>query len=124
MLILFDICLSLIKLFFLYDVANVLRNHNPILYSFMTYHRVLTRVSQRVPHAVQELFSLMDPLDSPPVISMARVVRSLIFCVTFCRSLSVLLFFFRCPLHCLSVFDSRLRITPLWYLQTFLPPRA
>jgi hypothetical protein len=41
-----------------------------------------------------------------------RAAQSLVFCVVFCRSLFVLLFFFFCPLHCLS-FDLRLLITPL-----------
>jgi len=34
----------------------------------MTYHQVATKVSQRVPHVVQELLSLMDPLYSPQLL--------------------------------------------------------
>jgi hypothetical protein len=53
-----------------------------------------------------------------------RVVRSLVFCVMFCRSLSVLLFFFGCPLHCLSVFDLRPRITPVGIFKPFSSLRS
>jgi hypothetical protein len=42
------------------------------------------------------------------VFSWVRVVQSLDFCVVFCRSLFVLLYFFL------------FAIVPLWYLQTFL----
>ena len=44
--------------------------------------------------------------------SGACVVRSLVFCVLFCRSLFVLLSFFFWPLCCLS-FDLRFLITPV-----------
>jgi hypothetical protein len=42
----------------------------------------------------QELLTLPEHLSSPPGFSGVRVVRSLVFCVVFCRSLFVLLFFF------------------------------
>jgi hypothetical protein len=43
-----------------------------------------------------------------------RVVRSLVFCAVFCRSLFVLLFCFFWPLCCLSIFDlQRILITTL-----------
>ena len=41
------------------------------------------------------------------------VAQSLVFCVVFCRSLFVLLYFFFCPLFCLFFFDLRILITPL-----------
>jgi hypothetical protein len=50
----------------------------------MTYHRFVTRVTRRVPLIEQEY------LRSPPVLSGVRVVRYLVFCVVFCRSLFVL----------------------------------
>ena len=50
----------------------------------MTYHRFVTRVTRRVPLIEQE------HLRSPPVLSGVRVVRYLVFCVVFCRSLFVL----------------------------------
>jgi hypothetical protein len=46
----------------------------------------VTRLTQRV----QELLILPEHLSSPPVFRGARVARSLIFCVMFCRSLFVL----------------------------------
>ena len=60
-------------------------------------------------------------LRSPPVFCGVRVTRSLVFCVMFCRSLFVLLYFFFFPLCCLSFdLDLRILIKPLWYLQTLL----
>jgi len=44
------------------------------------------------------------------------------FCIMFCRSLFVLLFFFVWPLYCLS-FNLRLLGTPLAYLKLFLDAR-
>ena len=38
---------------------------------------------------------------------------SLVFCVMFCRSLFILLYFFCWPLYCLFFFDLRLLIAPL-----------
>ena len=48
-----------------------------------------------------------------PMFTRVAVTRSLVFCVTFCRSLFVLLSFFFWPLCCLSFFDLRILITPL-----------
>ena len=42
-----------------------------------------------------------------------RVTRSLVFCVIFCRSLFVLMYFFSWPLCYLFFFDLRILITPL-----------
>ena len=57
----------------------------------------------------------------PTVFSGVRVARSLVFCVVFfCRSLFVFLSFFFRSLCCLSLFDSRILITSLWYLQALL----
>ena len=50
--------------------------------------------------------------DFTPVLRGVRVARSLVFCVLFCRSLLVLMFFSFCPVYCLS-FDLRILITPL-----------
>ena len=77
----------------------------------------VTRVTQRVSHVGQELFTLQEHLSSPPVFSGVCVARSLVFYihVVFCRSLFVLLSFFFWPLTlcCLSFFDLRILITPL-----------
>jgi hypothetical protein len=52
-------------------------------------------------------------MSSAPVFSVVCVTWSLVFCAMICRSLFVLLSFFFWPLHCLSLFDLRLLITPL-----------
>ena len=54
---------------------------------------------------------LRERLRSPPVFSEIRVVRSLVFCGMFCRSLFVLLYFFFWPV-CFLSFDLRILITP------------
>jgi hypothetical protein len=48
------------------------------------------RLTRRVPLVEQELPTLPEHLSSPPVFSGARVTRSLVVCVTFCKSLFVL----------------------------------
>jgi hypothetical protein len=57
--------------------------------------------------------TLQSYLRSPLVFRGVRVTRSLVFCVMFCGSLFVLLYFFICQLCCLSFFDVRILITPL-----------
>jgi hypothetical protein len=115
-------CLSLIKLFFLCDVTKVLRNHNPFL-----IHDLSPGCNKSITTGATCGTGTTFPYGSPefnPVISGVRVVRSLVFCVMFCRSLSVLLFFFGCPLHCLSVFDLRPRITPVGIFKPFSSLRS
>ena len=56
----------------------------------------------------QELLTLSEHLSSHPVFSGVQVVRYLVFCVVFCRSMS------GCPS---SIYGLRLS---LWFLQTFL----
>ena len=70
----------------------------------------VTRVTRRVSLVEQELPNLPEHLSSPPVFSG---VRSLVFCLVFCRSLSILLFFFFWPLCYLSFFDSQILISLL-----------
>jgi hypothetical protein len=50
-------------------------------------------------------------------LSGVRVTRPLDFCVMFCSSLFVLLFFIFWLLCCLFFFGIRILITSLWYLQ-------
>jgi hypothetical protein len=64
------------------------------------------------------LFTLLEYLSSPSVISGIRAARSLVFCVEFCRSLFVLLSLFFWPLCFLFLFRLRILITSLWYLHT------
>ena len=75
----------------------------------------ITIVTRRVSLVERELLPLPEHLNSSPVFSGVGVTRSLVFCVMFCRSLLVLLYFFFWSLCCLS-FDLRILITSLWYL--------
>ena len=58
-------------------------------------------LTQQVSLVEQELLTLPEHPSSPPALSGVHVVQSLVFCVVFCRSLFVILFFFFCPLCCL-----------------------
>ena len=51
-------------------------------------------VTRMVPLVEQELLTLPEHPRAPLVFSEVRVARSIIFCVMFCRSLYVFLFFF------------------------------
>ena len=62
------------------------------------------RKSLRVALVEQKRLSLPERMSSPEAFSGVRVVWSLVFCVGFCRSSCVLLFFFW-PLYCQSFFD-------------------
>ena len=42
--------------------------HFPVLSSFMTYHRFVTRLVRRIPLVEQELLNLTEHLSSPPVV--------------------------------------------------------
>jgi hypothetical protein len=59
------------------------------------------------------LLTIPYHLSSPSGFSGVRVAGSLVFCAVFCRCLFVPLYFFFCPLCCMSSFDVRLLITPL-----------
>jgi len=88
----------------------------PVLSSFMTYHRIVTRLIRRVPVVEQELPTLPEHLSSPLVFSGVRVTRSLVLCVCFVdRCLSFCTFFCHCVVCSSSIYRFWL---PLWYLQT------
>ena len=90
---------------------------------------VVTRLTRRVPLVEQELLSLTEPLNSPPVFSGVRVTRSVVLyvcfvdrCLHFCTFLlaivlSVLLTFGHCVVCSSSIYGLWL---PLWYLQTLI----
>ena len=59
-------------------------------------------ITIRVSHVEQELLTIWEHLRLSAVFSGVRVAKSLVFCVIFCRSLFILLFFFFWPLCCLS----------------------
>jgi hypothetical protein len=66
--------------------CSTCRKHFPVLSSFMTYHRVLTRLTRQVPLVEQELPTLPEHLSSFPVFSGVYVARSLVLCVGFVDS--------------------------------------
>jgi len=78
-------------------------NHITVLSSFMTYNRVLIRVTLWVPLVEHKLLTPLEHLSSPQDFSGVRVSRSLILCLIFCRSLLVLMFFFFLSTIVLSV---------------------
>ena len=72
-------------------------------------HSRYSLISIRVPSVEQELLTLPDHLNSPPVFSGVRVIRSLVLCLCFVdRCLS----FFFWP-FCYLSFHLRILITPL-----------
>ena len=73
--------------------------------------RFVTWLARRVPLVEQDLLTLPEHLNSPPVFSGVHVIFS--FTCMFCRSLFVLLYFFFWPLCCLFFFDIRILIAPL-----------
>ena len=69
-------------------------------------------VTRQLSHVEQELLTLPEHLSSHPVFGGVRVARFLVFCVVFCRSSLVILYFFFWPLCCLSFLDLPILITP------------
>jgi hypothetical protein len=61
-----------------------------ILATFLIHYGFVARVTRRVPLVEQELPTLPEHMNSPPVFSGIRVTRALTLCVMFCRSLFVL----------------------------------
>ena len=92
-------------------VANTSRSfpHSRLITGFVT------RLTRRVPLVEQELHTLPEHPNSPPIFSGVRVTRSLVLYVFF---VDRFLYFFFWSLCCLFFFDIRILITSLWYLQT------
>ena len=63
-------------------------NHNPILFSLMTY--LSFGLTWQVPHVEQELLSFPEHFSSLLVFNGVRVTLSLVICVVFCRPLFAL----------------------------------
>jgi uncharacterized membrane protein YbhN (UPF0104 family) len=73
--------------------VTVCRNHNLVLSSFTTYHRVCNKRNTTGATCGAGTAYPSGALESPhPVFSGVRVARSLVFCVLFCRSVFVILF--------------------------------
>ena len=80
---------SISRVLYNHVICSVCRNHNPVLSSFMTYHRE----TWWVPHVDQELLSLPEHM-STLIVSGVRVARSLVtvkcfvdHCLSFCTFL-------------------------------------
>ena len=85
-------------------------NHKPVLSSFMTCHRVLSKSSTTVQYVEQELLALPEHLSSPRFFwgSCYSIFSFL------CNVLSIFVCPFSFwPLYCTSFFDLRLLITLL-----------
>jgi len=93
--------------------------HFPVLSSFMTYHRVVTRLTRRMSLVEQKLLTLPEHLSSLPVFSEVCVTRSLVLYACFVdRCLFFCTFSFgHCVVSSSSIYGFWL---PLWYLQTLL----
>jgi hypothetical protein len=94
-------------------ICSTCRKHFPVLSSFMTYHRFVTRLTWRVPLVEQERLTLPQHLSSLQVFSGIRVIRSLVLCVCFVdRCISFCTFSFGHYVLCSSSIYGGL-ITPL-----------
>jgi hypothetical protein len=103
-------------------LVNIFRlsNHNPVLSSFITYHRVCNKSQTTSSTWGRETAYLSRKHELTPFFKWVHVARKLVFCVMFCRLLFVFLSFFAWQLHCLSFFDLRLLITTLVSSNFFL----
>ena len=89
--------------------------HNWCIISIIAWHFWFCGITRRVPLVEQELLTLIGYLSSSTVFSGVHVVRSLDFCVMFCRPLFDLSVFCSLfwSLYCPSFFDLRLLIKHL-----------
>ena len=81
-------------------ICSVGRNHNPVIFSFMTYHWICSKTDVTLCDMEQEILTLPEHTSSSPVLSGIRVAWSFVFCVFLCWSLFVPLPFFFWPLCC------------------------
>jgi hypothetical protein len=100
-------------------ICSICRKHFPVLSSFMTYRRFVTRIKRRVPLVEQELLTLSDHTNSPRFLVGFVILVLLVLCVCFVdRCLYFCAFSF---VHCVVCSSSIYRFWLfLWYLQTLL----
>jgi hypothetical protein len=98
-------------------ICSTCREHFPVLSSFMTYHRFVTRLTRQLPLVDRNCLPFRGTWVHPGF-SGVRVTRSLVLCVCFVdRCLSFCTFSFgHCVVCSSSIYGFWL---PLWYLQTF-----
>jgi len=77
-------------------------NHNQVLSSFTTYHRVGNKSNTTAATCGEKTAYPFGPPEFTTDFQWVRVARSLVFYVLFCRLLFVVLSFFLWPLCCLS----------------------
>jgi hypothetical protein len=97
-------------------ISSVYFNHNPVITSRMTDHRVC--IKSKTTGATSG-GGITYPFESPeftPVFGEVCVDQSFVFYVVFCIYFIDCLFFFW-SLHCVYFFDLRLQITP--YISNF-----
>ena len=122
-----DIILNTIhnKMYMLLDFGSVAicstcRKHFPVLYSFMTYHRVYNQINTTGANSGAVTAYPSGPPEFTPGFQWGSCYLIFSLMCMFCRSLFVLLYLFFWSLCCLFFFDIRILITSLWYLQTLL----
>ena len=90
-------------------IGSVCRNHSLSMDSFTNYYKSNTRS--------RNCWSFRNTWVHPRFIGVC-VAHYVVFCVVFCRSLFVVLSVFVWPCYCLSFFDLRLLIFPLFFSNT------
>ena len=104
---------------------NTCRKHFPVLFSIMTYHRVCIYMQINTTGFTSRIGTTY-PSGAPdftPDFQWGSYYSIFSFMCMFCRSLFVLSLIFFWPLCCLLLFDIRILITSLWYLQALLTQR-
>ena len=74
-------------------ICSVCRSHNPVLSSFMTYHRILNKSNTTGSTSEPGSAYLSEAPEFTPVVSRVRVAQSLVFC-SFLSIIACLLFLF------------------------------
>ena len=105
-------------------IFPVCRNHNPVLSSFMTYHRMCNKNYTTGSQVEQELLTIPEHMNSPPVFLLLSGSCCSIFSFPYN---SIFLHIIICPFsfgHCIVNFSAILRFTAtdcglFWYLQAF-----
>jgi hypothetical protein len=100
-------------------ICSTCHKHSPSFPHSRLITGCVTRLTRRVPLVEQELLTLPEHLNSPPVFSGVRVTRSLVLYECFVdRCLSFCTFSFgHCVVYSSSIYGFWL---PLWYLQALL----
>ena len=99
-------------------IYSVFRNHNLVLSSFMTYHRVCKKINTTSATSGAGTAYLSVPPEFTPGFQWDWYCSVLFFCVVFCRSLFVLVYFVG---HCLVFLSSIDGFYSLYPFRIFKP---